>query len=155
MQIRPVTVDDAPSVATLMNRLSASALQSTTGPWSADDCEAWLATLPEGSLHLGAVDNERGLIGIQQMRPAGKGVAEIDTFIALEHQSEGVGTQLFEAMRQRMEVVGTHMVWATIRPHQRGALHYYRRLGFEVVEVQACRVRVRWRDVGALQHARH
>jgi L-amino acid N-acyltransferase YncA len=151
MQIRPVTVEDASGIADLMNHLSARAMRIESGPWSAQDSEAWLGAMPPGTLHLAAIDETDGLVGIQHVRPAGLNAAEIGTYIQSDYQKQGVGTVLFQNMRERMQVLGTHMVWATIRPHETGALHYYRQQGFEVIRVEACRVRVRWRDITALQ----
>ncbi|TNE92683.1 MAG: GNAT family N-acetyltransferase [Deltaproteobacteria bacterium] len=146
MYVRPVTADDAPGINALMNPIHALGLHADRGPWTVDDQQAFIQSIPRGGVLLAAVDGEE-IVGLQDVRPAGDKQAEIHTFVKLGRHGEGIGTALFDAMQLRVEALGTQVLWATMRAHDAGAVEFYKRLGFEVVGIEASRVRARWRVI--------
>lgn len=135
INVRSVTSDDAPELATLINAIIARG--GTTAyetPFTPDQLNARFLTGPDVWCCLVAVGPEGRLEGFQTLLredcyPADWG--DIATFTRIDGVQKGVGTALFAATRARAIELGLAAINATIRADNIGGLAFYSKLGME------------------------
>ena len=133
MILRPATVQDAPAMADLLNRIIA--IGGTTAHEAPFTPQKILQHYIEGAepicCHL--AEDAQGLIGFQSVGhhpdlPAAWG--DIGTFVSPDRQRSGAGAALFLATVAAARAAGLRVLNATIRADNVPGLGYYARRGF-------------------------
>lgn len=133
MILRPATVQDAPAMADLLNRIIA--IGGTTAHETPFTPQQILHHYIEGAepicCHL--AEDAQGLIGFQSVGhhpglPAAWG--DIGTFVSPDRQRSGAGAALFLATLAAARAAGLRVLNATIRADNVPGLGYYARRGF-------------------------
>ena len=134
LTVRPVTDDDAPALAELLNAIIArggtTALQE---PFTPERLAQAYLTGPDVICCFVAVDAAGQLQGFQTLgRYPGlpDDVGNIGTFTRVGGVQRGVGTALFAATRDEARRQGLAALNATIRADNAGGLAFYSRMGF-------------------------
>jgi L-amino acid N-acyltransferase YncA len=135
VKVRPVTSDDAPELADLLNAIIArggtTALEEAFTPERLD--ETYL-TGPNVLSCVVAVETGTGqLEGFQTLireEHLADGWVDIGTFTRVGGTQRGVGSALFAATRERARTLGLVGINAEIRADNRGGLAFYGKLGF-------------------------
>jgi L-amino acid N-acyltransferase YncA len=133
--VRPVTPDDAPALADLLNAIIArggtTALEHPFTPEALAD--AYLVG-PNVHICLVAVDASTGRIeGFQTLgRYPGlpEDIGDIGTFARINSVQRGVGSALFAAMVERARALSLSAINATIRADNAGGIAFYGKQGF-------------------------
>jgi L-amino acid N-acyltransferase YncA len=135
LSVRPVTPDDAPALAELLNAIIArggtTALETPFTPGGLD--QAYLTGPDVLCCHVAVDGAGQALEGFQTLgRYPGlpEGWGDIGTFVRVGGQQRGIGGALFAATRRRAAELGLIGINATIRADNTGGLAFYSRVGF-------------------------
>jgi L-amino acid N-acyltransferase YncA len=132
--VRPVTSDDAPMLADLLNAViragGTTALEAEFTPEALD--AAYLTGPKVHCCHV-AVDEAGELAAFQTLgRYPGlpDDIGDIGTFSRIDGKQRGAGSALFAATKTRASALGHGAINATIRADNAGGLAFYTKLGF-------------------------
>jgi L-amino acid N-acyltransferase YncA len=133
--VRPVTPDDAPALAGLLNAIIArGGTTALEKPFTADALANAYLTGPNVHICLVAIDPATGRIeGFQTLgRYPGlpEDIGDIGTFARVDSVQKGVGSALFTEMVERARALGLTAMNATIRADNTGGLAFYAKQGF-------------------------
>lgn len=132
--VRPVTSEDAPALAALLNAViragGTTALEEEFTPEALD--AAYLTGPPVHCCHV-AEDAGGDLVAFQTLgRYPGlpEDIGDIATFADIARKQAGAGSALFAATRDRARELGLSAINATIRADNTGGLAFYAKQGF-------------------------
>ncbi|UWQ95632.1 GNAT family N-acetyltransferase [Rhodobacteraceae bacterium M385] len=134
MIVRPAHDLDAGEIAALLREVIAiGGTTAITGDISREDILGWMSR-PNGAW-LVAETEEGEILGFQYIAPGGDYLppeaAEIATFAKPGRQGLGIGSKLFNAMRDTAKDLGYTWINANIRADNASGLAYYQSRGFE------------------------
>lgn len=139
--IRDVQPDDAEAVVALLNPIIETGLYTTfVKPLTVSFERAFMESFPARGNFFGAFDSQQ-LRGFQVVTPASSftsaldHVAEIGTYVSLEHQRRGIAGRLFGATCERARANGFEKLLAWVRADNLAGLRSYRKCGFTEVGV--------------------
>lgn len=137
--IRDVQPDDAKAVAELFNPIIETGLYTTfVEPFTVSFERAFIENFPARGHFLGAFE-EGELRGFQVVTPLASStpalehIAEIGTYVSLNHHRRGVAGQLFGATLEQAELHGFEKLLAWVRADNAAGLRSYRKCGFAEV----------------------
>lgn len=134
LTVRPVTVDDAPALAELLNAvIAAGGTTALEEPFSPEALDETYLTGPNVHCCFVAEDEDGTLLGFQTLgRYPGlpEDVGDIGTFARLGGTQRGIGSALFAATTRRAAELGLSAINATIRGDNSGGLAFYTKQGF-------------------------
>jgi len=132
--VRPVTSEDAPALAALLNAViragGTTALEQEFTPEALD--QAYLTGPGVHCCHV-AEDGSGELVAFQTLgRYPGlpEDIGDIATFAQIARKQSGAGSALFAATRVRARALGLTAINATIRADNTGGLAFYSKQGF-------------------------
>lgn len=132
--VRPVTREDAPALAALLNAIiRAGGTTALEDEFTPDALDAAYLTGPTVHCCHVAEDAEGALVAFQTLgRKAGLAddVGDIATFAAIDRKQGGAGSALFAATKSRARQFGLSAINATIRGDNTGGLTFYTKQGF-------------------------
>ena len=141
--IREVRPADAEAVVALFNPIIEAGRYTTfVSPFTVSDERAFIRNFPARGSFLGAFHAQSGqLRGFQVVTAVASytsaldHVAEIGTYVSLEHQRQGIAGQLHSATFERAKAKGFEKLLAWVRADNEAGLRSYTRYGFERVGV--------------------
>ncbi len=148
--VRNVQLSDATEVVTVINPIIETGCYTTfITPFTVHNEQVFIQNFPAKGSFLGAFDTRsEKLLGFQVVTPlasytsASDHVAEIGTYVALEHQRQGVAGKLYQATFERAKKVGFRKLLAWVRADNEAGLRSYTRYGFEKVGVAKQHARI-------------
>lgn len=140
--IRDVDTGDAAKIVAVINPIIEAGCYTTFNtPFTVRDEQIFIQNFPDRGSFLGVFDIEETLLGFQVVTPLASytsaldHVAEIGTYVGLEHQRQGTAGQLYKATFERAKRDGFRKLLAWIRADNEAGLRSYTRYGFEKVGV--------------------
>lgn len=132
--VRPVTRDDAPALAALLNAIiRAGGTTALEREYTPEALDAVYLTGPAVHCCHVAEDAVGELVAFQTLgRYPGlpDDIGDIGTFARIDRKQRGAGTALFAVTRARARELGLGAINATIRADNAGGLAFYTRQGF-------------------------
>jgi L-amino acid N-acyltransferase YncA len=143
IRIRPVRVEDAEGVIRVLNPLIESGEHTVLDRvLTVDEERCFISNFPDrGVFHIAEQDSDGSIVGLQDVEPfaaytgAFAHVGTIGTFVDPSGHRQGIGRLLFEATRLAARQKGYEKFFAFVRADNRGALSFYKRIGFDVIGV--------------------
>jgi RimJ/RimL family protein N-acetyltransferase len=145
--IRPARPEDAPSMVSLLNAIIAKGgTTAYSEPFTVqkmldlfvDIDISCVVAVQQAEISTSNSPVVVGFQGLEWSDPDWPGEdklpadwAMIATFVALEHQGQGIGRSLFQATLQAAKAAGVFKMDATIRSYNKGAQVYYTKMGFQ------------------------
>jgi GNAT superfamily N-acetyltransferase len=134
--IRQATVRDAPDVVSVINSvIREGGLTALYPPLTTEQEERWIRGLgPRSAMFV--VETDGAILGLQTIdlyapyTRAMDHVAEIGTFVLLEHRGEGIGRLLFDHTLSFARERGYEKLMLAVRAGNNGAIEFYREMGF-------------------------
>ncbi len=141
--IRDVRLTDAEEVVDLFNPIIEAGYYTTfVSPFTVSEERAFIQSFPARGSFLGAFHTQSGeLRGFQVVTALASytsaldHVAEIGTYVALEHQRQGIAGHLYSATFERAKAESFEKLLAWVRADNEAGLRSYTRYGFERVGV--------------------
>lgn len=158
MLIRLAMLDDADALNTIYNpQVEHTTKTLDLVPRSVDEQRQWIADRSGGLAVLVAeIDGEIagfGSLSFYRDRPGYRTSVEDSVYVADNHQGQGVGSALLEALVEAAQTRGFHAMFARIVGPQEASVNLHRRHNFELVgiERQVARKFGQWHDVALMQ----
>jgi GNAT superfamily N-acetyltransferase len=134
--IRQATVRDAPDVVSVINSvIQEGGLTALYPPLTVEQEERWIRGLgPRSAMFVAETDG--AILGLQTIdlyapyTRAMDHVAEIGTFVLLQHRREGIGRLLFEHTLSFARQRGYEKLMLAVRAGNNRAIEFYREMGF-------------------------
>jgi L-amino acid N-acyltransferase YncA len=148
MEIRRATVEDAASIAAVLNAVIAEGdLTAFEAPFSSDQERQFILSLgPRSILHV--ADEEGDILGVQSVDqlswtiPSMSHVATIGTWLRADARGRAIGRRLFERSVAFARSSGYTKIVIQVLAGNARALRFYRRLGFQEIGVARKHVRI-------------
>ena len=132
--VRPVTSEDAPALAALLNAvIRAGGTTALEDEFTPEALDATYLTGPTVHCCHVAEDANGALVAFQTLgRKAGlpDDIGDIATFADIARKQSGAGTALFAATTARARALGLGAINATIRADNAGGIAFYTKQGF-------------------------
>ena len=148
MEIRRATVEDAASIAAVLNAVIAEGdLTAFEAPFSADEERHFILTLGSRSV-LHVADEKGDILGVQSVDqlsatiPSMSHVATIGTWLRADARGRSIGRMLFEQSVAFASSSGFTKIVIQVLAGNARALRFYRRLGFRDIGVARKHVRL-------------
>ena len=146
--IRDVAPDDAAPIAAILNEIIEDGHYSVFDTKFSDEEEkAYIENMhPRGIFHVACIDDE--IVGIQTIEPfalythAFDHVAQIGTFLKLNHRGKGIGTRLSEVTFERAKRMGYEKIFTYVREDNKDSLNFHLKLGFTVVGIASKQAKI-------------
>jgi len=140
--LRPATAADKAWLDQLRRAAYADLFDATWGGWDEDRHRRHFdGTWERGGIQ--AIEIDGRPIGMVQLTQSDDRVEVIEIQIALDHQNNGIGTQLMRDVMDRASQQGRDVVLSTGLKNA-GAIRLYERLGFEATERTDSKVWMRY-----------
>lgn len=156
MEIRRLTIADAPAYRALRLRGLREHAEAFTSSWGEDDAqplavtEARLASPQQvlwGAFDAGAL---RGIVGLELLRRAKERhkAKVVGMYVPADEAGRGVGTVLLQALLAHARQAGLSDLVLTVTEGNAAALRLYRQAGFEAFGTEPRAIRVNGRAFG-------
>jgi L-amino acid N-acyltransferase YncA len=147
LDIRPVQQSDAAAIVALLNPIIlAGRYTAMSAPFSEDNQNEFIRSLPERAIYLAAIEHTTGVLaGIQDVLPVDstrEQIGEISTFVRLDFHRRGVGTRLCVETFSAAKKLGYRKLRATIREDNPLAVFFYVSRGFQILESSTTQIGV-------------
>jgi L-amino acid N-acyltransferase YncA len=155
VQIRPVRVEDAAAIASILNAIiSAGTYTVLDTPFTAEDERRYIAGFPQqGVFNVAVEEGGSRVVGLQSIEPfatythAFAHVGSMGTFIDLSMRRQGIGTQLSQVTFENARCLGYEKVFTYVRADNVASLAFHLKLGFRIVGTAERQAKVRGRYV--------
>jgi L-amino acid N-acyltransferase YncA len=143
IEIRDARVDDAESIAGILNRIIAARCYTAFDtPVTPEEQRRFIRDFPRRGIFHVAIDTaDSQIVGLQDVSPfadfthAFDHVGVIGTFVDVARLRQGIGSRLFAATFAAAVAKGYEKIFTYVRSDNEAGLNAYRRQGFRVVGI--------------------
>jgi L-amino acid N-acyltransferase YncA len=141
IQIRDVRVEDAESIASILNSIIEARIYTAFDtPVTVEQEREFISRFPaRGIFHVAVEDASARIVGFQDVEPfaafthAFDHVGVIGTYVALDRQRQGIGGLLFAATFEVARRKGYEKLFSYVRADNDAGLKAYRKQGFREI----------------------
>lgn len=154
MRIVPMSAGHWPEVEVIYQQgidTKQATFETTTPSWQSWDQGHLMAP------RLVAIEND-SVVGWAALSPVSKravyrGVAEVSVYVSVEHQGQGIGLALLQALIDQSEKLGIWTLQAVTFPENEASVGLHQKLGFRLVgqRHKIARQHGQWRDTVLLE----